>query len=132
MKFISYFFIDECIMTNMNQSQNPQVQKLLQELQGVEPEKYAILQALREIVFAHNPDTTERIMYGGIMFTSSEDWGGLFVSKKHVSFEFSKGFALEDPKGVLEGSGKYRRHLKIRSLEDVEQKEAAFFVSQIA
>ena len=65
------------------------------------------------------------------MFTlDGRDYGGTFVSKHHVSFEFSRGYSLDDPDGLLEGTGKYRRHLKIRELSDIEDKSVKFFVKQ--
>ena len=75
-------------------------------------------------------ETNERIMYGGIMFSFKSDFGGLFVRKNHISFEFGFGVYMDDPYNVLEGSGKLRRHLKIRSLADIEDKKVDFFVKQ--
>ena len=62
-------------------------------------------------------------MYGGIIFSLADDFGGIFVYKNHVSFEFSYGYKLDDPSKLLEGNGKYRRHLKIKSIEDLEIKK---------
>lgn len=69
-------------------------------------------------------------MYGGIMFSSGFDFGGVFLRKNHISFEFGFGVRFNDPDGVLEGTGKSRRHLKLRSLEDIEIKKVAYFVEQ--
>ena len=115
----------------MKKSKNDQVQKHLDEMMMVDNTKYTILQKLREMVVAQYPKVSERIIYGGIMFTlEGSDFGGLFASKKHVSFEFSQGNTFRDPKKLLEGSGKYRRHLKITSLGDVNGKEAVYFIKQ--
>ena len=94
-------------------------------------EHYNIMQKLRETVLEIHPKTDERIMYGGIMFALDDDFGGIFASKNHVSFEFGKGFLLDDPDKLLEGKGKFRRHLKIRTLSDIDVKKVAFFVKQI-
>jgi len=65
------------------------------------------------------------------MFSLEErDIGGIFASKKHVSFEFGNGSSLDDPNGVLEGTGKSRRHLKLTSLTDVREKNVKHFVLQ--
>ena len=37
---------------------------------------------------------------------------------------------MKDPNKLLEGKGKYRRHLKIKCKEDIEHKDVAFFVKQ--
>ena len=108
-----------------------QVEKFLEEIRNNDSEKYKILQELRTLVKKTHPKVTERIMYGGIMFTLDADWGGIYPSKNHVSFEFSQGFALNDTNNHLEGSGKFRRHLKIESIEDIQSKEVESFVKQI-
>ena len=36
--------------------------------------------------------------------------------------EFGHGAEMADPHGLLEGKGKGRRHLKLHTLEDVENK----------
>ena len=37
---------------------------------------------------------------------------------------------MKDPNKLLEGSGKFRRHLKIKSKEDISNKDVDFFVKQ--
>ncbi len=114
----------------MKNSKDKRVQQLLRDFEALGTEKYAIIQRLRKIVFATYPRVSERVMYGGIMFSLDEDFGGVFVNKHHVSFEFGNGFRMSDPKNFLEGKGKFRRHLKIRSMTDIEAKEVEFFVNQ--
>jgi hypothetical protein len=114
----------------MKKSKNEHVQKFLEEIMMFNDIQFDILQKLREIVFKFYPKTNERIMYGGIMFSLEDDFGGLFVRKNHVSFEFGKGFIMKDPKKLLEGTGEFRRHLKIKSLADIKNKNVDFFVKQ--
>lgn len=114
----------------MKYSKNDKVQSFLEDVLMIDSEKFEIMQKLRKIVFSIYPKTNERMMYGGIMFSIEDDFGGIFVRKKHVSFEFSSGAQMDDPNSVLEGTGKFRRHLKIRSLADIEEKKVEFFVKQ--
>ena len=69
----------------MKKSKNEQVQKFLEEIMMFNDEHYDILQKLREIVFKVYPKTSERMMYGGIMFSLNGDFGGIFVRKNHIS-----------------------------------------------
>lgn len=64
----------------MNVSKNKEVQDLLEEIMVIDEEKSAIIEELREMIFTNFEETNERIMYGGIMFSSEkdEDWGGDF------------------------------------------------------
>ena len=114
----------------MRASNSQAVQTLLDEMEVFDAQKYEILQRLRAVVFEANQEVTERMMYGGIMFSLGDDFGGIFAYKNHVSFEFGAGATLVDPNQVLEGKGKFRRHLKIASFVDIEQKDLANFVRQ--
>ncbi len=115
----------------METSNTKKVQELLNDIEIVDSEKYDILMKLRDLVFTHHPGTKEKVMYGGIMFSLSNDFGGVFVRKKHISFEFTAGNELKDPDRFLEGTGKYRRHLKLYSQEDIKAKKVAYYVQQI-
>ena len=112
-------------------SKNEAVQQFLNDLLIADADKYESIQKMRLIVLDTYPKTSERIIYGGIMFTLTEDFGGLFVSKNHISFEFGKGYLLSDPNTFLEGKGKFRRHLKIKQFSDIESKTVDFFVNQV-
>jgi len=43
------------------------------------------------------------------------------VAKEHVIFGFVRGAMLGDPWKLLEGTGKYLRHIKLRSVADVRR-----------
>ncbi|PKQ64505.1 hypothetical protein BZG02_06775 [Labilibaculum filiforme] len=114
----------------MKESENKGVREFIESLVNTDPVKHQIVEASRKLLFENYPNAAERMMYGGILFSLDEDFGGVFVYTKHVSFEFSNGFLFEDPAKVLEGKGKYRRHLKIKCLEEVNTKRLDFFVKQ--
>jgi hypothetical protein len=40
----------------------------------------------------------------------------------HVNLIFSRGTQLNAPEGLLEGTGKQARHVKIRTLQDIDRK----------
>ncbi len=42
--------------------------------------------------------------------------------KKHVNLQFFNGVGLHAPPGLLEGTGKTARHIKVRALDDIEPK----------
>ncbi len=113
----------------MKKSKDEKVQKFLEVIM-FNDEQFNILQKLRDIVFKNHPKTSERMMYGGVMFSLEDDFGGVFVRKSHISFEFVNGFTMHDPDKLLEGTGKFRRHLKIKSLSDIKNKKVTFFVKQ--
>ena len=119
-------------MKKKRQAKNERVQQFLDDIEDVDEDKAEILQKLRTIVFKRFPKVKEEIKYGGIVFLLGEYFGGgLFVRKDHISFEFVHGAEMDDPREILEGAGKFRRHLKFRSLADIKDKDADFFVKQL-
>ena len=112
-------------------SKNEKVLKFLNELKFMDSEKFDTLIALRKIVYEYHAKAEEKFMYGGILFLlNNEAYSGLFVRKNHISLEFGTGFKMKDPTKLLEGKGKFSRHLKIKCKEDIEDKNVAFFVKQ--
>lgn len=114
----------------MELSQNKQIQELLEDIQMIDLTKFEMMMKLRDVVFSIDPQIQERVMYGGIMFSLGSDWGGIFARKNHISFEFVLGVNMKDPDEVFEGKGKLRRHLKLRSSKDIEDKRVLHFVIQ--
>ncbi len=112
-------------------SKNKDVQKFLNDIKMINAEKADMFIEVREIIFKYFPKTDERIMYGGIVFfLNAEMFCGLFLNKNHITLEFSKGFLMKDSKKILEGKGKYRRHLKLITKEDIVIKNLSSFVKQ--
>jgi hypothetical protein len=112
-------------------SKDKATQAFIEKTKLQDPEKYKILVKLRKIIHENYNSVTEKTMYGGILFSLSEDIGGLFVHKHHVTLAFSFGYLFNDPNQLLEGDGKYRRHLRIVTLDDIANKRVDFFVKQI-
>ncbi|MGL4994876.1 MAG: DUF1801 domain-containing protein, partial [Deefgea sp.] len=95
-----------------------------------DPEVLMLVEAARALIYSLLPMATERVMYGGFMFATTADFCGIFAYKKHVSVEFGRGCDLADVAGVLEGGGKFRRHIKLSSIGDIEGKSLAQYVLQ--
>ena len=115
----------------MKKSNDIATQEFVDGIKLQDYDKYQILLRIREIVFDNYPQVKERIMYGWIMFSDPDDMGGVFVYQNHISFEFSNGYKFNDPDKQLEGKGQYRRHVKHRSMDDLENKKFDFFMKQI-
>jgi hypothetical protein len=54
-------------------------------------------------------------------FDSNGTVCGFMTGKEHVTFIFLRGAALPDPEGLLEGTGKSVRHVKVRTAADVKK-----------
>lgn len=103
--------------------------KFLSELKAYDKEKYAIVKELRDIILKVS-EVNEEIKYGGLLYSKNKPFTGLFVSKKHVSMEFSNGAQFDDTNQLLLGTGKYRRHLKFTSASDINKSAVENFLKQ--
>jgi len=84
--------------------------------------------ATRKLVFEEAPDSIELIydaynaVATGFGFTGrpSECFIHIAVYAKWVNLGFHRGSELEDPKGVLQGTGRLVRHIRIADLADLD------------
>lgn len=104
------------------------VQALLDDIRLLGEDKHEIVEAVRALVRKSIKISTEEVKYGGILFGSEVQFGGVFAYREHVSVEFGHGAKIEDPFGHLEGAGKGRRHIKLRSLSDIKAKKLAEYL----
>jgi hypothetical protein len=86
------------------------------------PELQAIERALRSTIRAAFPDAIEQVDFANklIAFGRSMKIRGLLFAiiahKAHVNLQLADGADLADPTGIIEGTGKRIRHVKIRSV----------------
>jgi hypothetical protein len=89
------------------------------------PEQQAIERALRATIRRELPAAVEQVDFGNklIAFGRSMKMRGLlFAIIAHTSWvnlQLADGADLPDPGGLIEGTGKRIRHVKIRSVADV-------------
>ena len=71
------------------------------------------------------------LMHDGCPTVCVEDAGFAYVGvyKDHVNVGFFQGAALPDPAGLLEGTGKYMRHVKIRPGRPVDEASLAALIA---
>ena len=76
-----------------------------------------ILPQAYEIVW----ETQKTAGYGTGPKKMTEHFCWLLFGDKHVALGFYYGTELPDPKGLLEGTGKLMRHVKLRGAEDLKE-----------
>jgi len=112
-------------------SKNDKVNAFLEDIQSLSSEQFETVMQIRTLFLSVNAELEEDIKYGGLVFMlSGELLGGIYCYKSHLSIEFSHGADLTDADKRLEGKGKLRRHLKIESTEDIETKNAQYYIQQ--
>jgi hypothetical protein len=81
-----------------------------------------VAEGLRRLVKRSVPDVKETVNPWRIpTFESNGPICFFIIWKPHLTFGFVRGTALEDPKKLLEGSGKNFLHLKLRTVEDLKK-----------
>lgn len=98
------------------------IAQLLDDIRLLDPQRYELVQTLRQRILGLDTSITEEVKYGGILFSTELAFCGIFSYAKHVSLEFGEGASLPDPWKSLEGAGKFRRHIKLRCEQDMIDK----------
>ena len=76
-----------------------------------------LLPAVHEVVWRQQ----RNVGYGTGPKKQTEHFCWISPASKHVTFGFNYGAELSDPKGLLDGTGKLFRHVKLASIDDVKQ-----------
>ena len=85
---------------------------------------------MRRIVKDSAPDATESIKWGMPVFEHNGLLCYIGSMKRHVNFGFYLGSHLPDPDGLLEGTGKTLRHVKVRAVEGVRKEAFSKLVNE--
>jgi hypothetical protein len=103
-------------------------------LENLPAEKKPIIETLRRLIASVAPEAHE-IIYQDALRYSLTDSGVdqilyLAIFEKHINLGFFFGGFLPDPEGLLVGSGKRMRHIKIRSLQESENPAITSLLAQ--
>ena len=79
-----------------------------------------ICQKLREIILDNFPNIKEEMKYG-VPYYNSRYY--IVALKTHVNLGFSITSLTKEEIAHLEGTGKTTRHIKINTLEDIDEKK---------
>ena len=101
------------------------------------PEAQALAFDLRKPLRRLLPNAHEKVFKGwGVADYGFSETGRGFLSigpqKEYVNLYFMDGVELPDPDGLLEGTGKRLRHVKIRRSEDLKNRSLHALVRQAA
>ncbi len=96
-------------------------------LAGAGEDVESIARRLRALIKSVHPDALEvprpgkrTITYGIGPRKASEAYVQIALARLHVNLAFLHGASLRDPDGLMEGTGKAIRHVKVRSGADAD------------
>ena len=102
-------------------------------LKDQSPKNQAIIRALRRFVKRVQPGLDEAVKWGnGCWIGRDGPVAYVYSATGYVQFGFFRGSSLKDPKGLLEGSGRYVRHTKVRASSGIDERAFAALLRQAA
>lgn len=97
----------------------------------LDPAQSAIITELRSLVVANFPQLKEEFKWNQPVYTlNGKDVAYIVATKGGANFGLTKGAQLNDPKGLLEGTGKDMRHIKVASLDSIDLEYVEQLVDQ--
>lgn len=89
-------------------------------LAGQSPRNRTIIRGLRRLVKRAAPRLAETVKWGnGCWVAGGAPVAFVYSRPDYVEFGFFRAMALENPESLLEGKGRFVRHVKMRSPRDV-------------
>jgi hypothetical protein len=102
-------------------------------LRDQSPKNQAIIRALRRFVKRVEPGLSEAVKWGnGCWVGSNGPVAYVYSATGYVQLGFFSGSSLKDPRGLLEGKGKYVRHTKVRHPSGIDERAFAALLRQAA
>ena len=104
---------------------------------GITDTRLEIAHKLRQLIQDVHPETVEVVRLGDRAATygigprkMKEGYCYIMPQKDRINFGFFKGASLNDPSGLLEGTGKALRHIKVHNLEMVDDENIRNLIEQ--
>lgn len=76
------------------------------------------------------PQAVGSIKWAQPVYEQGGPFAFLKINKAHLTFGFWRGTELTDPDGILEGKGDRMKHVKLRSMADIDRDQLAAWVKE--
>jgi uncharacterized protein YdeI (YjbR/CyaY-like superfamily) len=96
----------------------------------VRPEFRPIAAALRKLVRTCAPQAREAICYGILAFRGRRILAVMNPTKNGITFAFTRGAEFEDPHGLLAGVGRVSKHVRLRTVADINPAALRHYLRQ--
>ena len=106
---------------------DPKVKKYIEKQPS--PQKEICLK-VREIILKTLPETNEDLKWGTPVYCENKIYIGSFKKQVNLGFQI-KGLAEEEV-SLLEGTGKTMRHIKIHTLDEIDEEKIIEFIKLVS
>jgi len=89
-----------------------------------------IASEVRRIILKSAPEAEESIKWAQPVYELNGPFAYIKAFKNSVNFGFWRGVDINDPDGLLQGTGEKMRHFKLTSLDDINVSVFSDFVQQ--
>jgi uncharacterized protein YdhG (YjbR/CyaY superfamily) len=94
------------------------------------PEYRPIVTAIRNLMKENAPRAQEAISYGLPMYAQKKPLAWISPSKTGISLGFREGASFEDAYGLLGGTVRHAKHVKMKTLADVNRPALRYYIKQ--
>ena len=94
------------------------------------PQFHGIVTMIRELMREMALHAKEGISYGIPSWKGNKMLAVISPTKKDITFAFSRGAEFKDEYGLLRGVGKVSKHVKIKSLDEVNKEALEYYIKQ--
>ncbi len=107
-------------------------------LDDFSPEVQHLAVSVRARIFELVPDAQEKVMRGynslsyGLASGMKEQFASIVLHRERVNLQLHLATELPDPVGLLEGTGKAMRHVKVRTQETAQSEEVGDLIESAA
>lgn len=88
-------------------------------VESLEDWRGEVVTGLRDLILEVEPEVEESIKWSRPVYEDNGSLAYIMAHESHVNLGFTRGVELTDEAGVLEGTGKQMRHVKLRDADDV-------------
>ena len=99
-------------------------------IEGLDGWQHEAAVRLRGIVKSAAPNARESLKWAQPVYEADGPFCYFKAFKSSLNFGFWRGVDLDDPKGLLEGSGDKMRHVKLTGVDGIDEDAFADFVRQ--
>jgi hypothetical protein len=85
---------------------------------------------LRNMILKLDSDLDEVIKWNNLIYEKNGLICAIVVHRDYINLEFAHGIELLDPDGMLEGTGKKMRHVKIRNSEEIKSEKLTNLIQE--
>lgn len=105
-------------------------QEITDYINKANAEQIEIMETLRQIIHDSVPETIEEIKWNMPVFKKNKTFTYFCFFKHHINMGFYNFENLSDPNNLLKGEGKTMRHIKIKTLEEIEEQQISIWLKE--